>query len=368
MIKLKFSIEIKKFFSTPKNFIFMVLGPLVFTIIFGLTYSNDYLNNIPMAILDMDNSGTSRSVVEKFENDSRYDVLYYPQSIYELERLMDDKKVSSGLFIPKNFQNDIKSKKGTEAALLVDGANIAIGNNGLATGTEILNTINAGITIKFIEGKDIPPVLAENYGKIFQFNNRTLWDSKLSYRYYVMPGIILVLVQQLFLSIFVLNFIRDRENLVEKSLVHIFIGMGAYFISAGTLKYFLGIDFKGSLLIATLMAGIYLTVLLGIAMTIGSFFRDRVKATQFCMMMSMPTFLTAGYVWPIFKMPPLLTGILKLFWPLIYMVSPLRDFLIKGQFPTGYSLLFSEMIVFGVVWFVIGNKFSKKTFVEAKEE
>jgi len=183
-----------------------------------------------------------------------------------------------------------------------------------------------------------------------------------------MPGIILVLVQQLFLSVFVLNFISDRDNLLEKSLIHVFIGMGAYLISAGTLKYFLGIDFKGNLFVATIFAGIYLMVLLGIAMMIGSFFKDRVKATQFCMMMSMPTFLTAGYVWPIFKMPILLTGFLKLFWPLIYMVSPLRDFLIKGYFPDGFTILFFEMMIFGLVWFVIGHRFSKKAFLELKED
>jgi ABC-2 type transport system permease protein len=360
-------IELKKFFSKPKSFVFLVLGPIALTILFGSVYLNDYLNNIPMAILDLDNTEFSRSIVEKFENDSRYSINYYPNNDTELKELFDKRLVSSGLYMPKNFENDMKSKKGTNAALFIDGTNIAIGNNGIATGTEILNTINGGITIKFLEAEDLPPTLATNYAKIFQINSRTLWDPKLSYKSYVMPGLVLVIVQQLFLSVFVINYISDRKNLFGKAIVHIFFGMVAYFSSMLIIKNVFNIHMMGSIFVATIVVGIYLITLLGIAMTIGAFLRDKVKATQFCMMMSMPTFFMAGYIWPIFKMPVLLSGFMKLIWPLIYMVSPLRDFVLKGFFPKNFSITFVEMLIFGLIWFFIGNYFSKKFFKNSEE-
>jgi ABC-2 type transport system permease protein len=351
--------ELKKFLSKPTNLVFMVLGPLFFTYLFGYVYSSDYLNHVPMAILDLDQSSLSRSIIEEFDNNDRYSVDFIVEDTGALQRLIESNQASIGLFIPGDFERDIKSKKGSTAALMIDGTNVAIGNNALATGSEILNTVNAGVTINFLEGKNVPPRLASNYAQFFKMNTRVLWDTKLSYKTYMLPGMILVLVQQLFLSIFVVNYIEDRENLFIKALLHITIGTLTYFICFEALKYSLDIALLGSGLVASGVVFIYLCCLVGIAITIGKVTNDRLKATQFCMMMSLPTFLTAGYVWPAFKTPVGVTLFAKLLWPLVYLVSPLRDYMIKGVFPVGFQITFASMIIFGIVWLIIGLKLNK---------
>ncbi|MBN2899591.1 MAG: ABC transporter permease [Clostridia bacterium] len=357
----RFIEEIKKFFATPKNIVIMVLGPLFFTCLFGYVYSNDYLNRVPMAVLDMDQSSLSRSLIDKFDDNERYELNYIVSDMGELESVIESKEAVIGLFIPPDFEKDIKSKKGATAAMIIDGTNIAIGNNAMATGSEILNTVNAGITISFLEGKSVPPRLASNYAQLFKMNSRTLWDEKLSYKTYILPGMILVLVQQLFLSIFVVNYIEDRSNLVEKSLLHIVIGAVTYGLCFLTLKKVLHISLLGNVFIASGLVFLYLCCLLGIAITIGKVLNDRLKATQFCMMMSLPSFLTAGYVWPAFKMPVLITGVVKALWPLIYLVSPLRDYIIKGVFPVGFQTTLLGLVIFGILWMTIGVKAFKKT-------
>ncbi len=363
----KFIIELKKFFSVPKNLVFMILGPLALTMFFGYVFSNDYVNGIPIAVYDMDSSALSRSVIDNFSNDDRYNIMYYTNDLESIKALVDTKQVYLGLVIPENFQKDMKSKKGTSAALLVDGTNIAIANNAVATASEILNTINAGVNIQFLSGKGTPESLSENYAKLFQFNTRILWDQKLSYRYYIMPGMVLVLIQQLFLSVFVINYIKDQENAILKALIHIVTAMFSYMICLFLLRGVLNVNVIGNIGIASAIVGVYLVCLTGIGMTIGAVTKNPLRATQFCMMMSLPTFLTAGYVWPIFKMPAIITFAIKLFWPLIYMVSPLRDYLIKGSFPTGFGNGLIQLLIFGVIWMVIGRWVSKKSLL-AKEE
>ncbi|GAU79254.1 ABC transporter permease [Fusibacter sp. 3D3] len=355
-----FIVELKKFFSVPKNLVFMILGPLALTLFFGYVFSNDYVNGIPIAVCDMDGSALSRSVSELFSNDDRYEIIYYTHDLESIKELVDTKQVYMGLVIPKNFQKDMKSKKGTTAALMVDGTNIAIANNAVATASEILNTINAGVNIQFLSGKGTPERLSENYVKLFAFNTRILWDQKLSYRYYIMPGMVLVLIQQLFLSVFVINYIKDQENVILKALIHIVTGMFSYRICLLLLNEILNVKLLGHVGIATAILGVYLVCLTGMGMTIGALTRNSLRATQFCMMMSLPTFLTAGYVWPMFKMPAITTWIVKLFWPLIYMVSPLRDYLIKGSFPAEFRNGFIQLLVFGAFWLMMGRWISKK--------
>lgn len=352
--------EIKKFFSVPKNLVFMVAGPLFFTLLFGYVYSSDYLNHVPTAVLDMDQSGLSRTIIQEFEDNEKYDVVYYVEDRMTLEEMIRDKKAMAGLLIPPDFEKDIKGKKGATAALIIDGTNIAIGNNAVAAGSEILNTVNAGITIGFLEGKNVPPRLSNNYAQFFKINTRTFWDEKLTYKTYMLPGMILVLVQQLFLSVFVVNFIQDKENLFAKAQIHLLVGTLAYFLCLLTIKNVLNITVNGNMLIATLLVYVYLCCLTGIAITIGALTRDSLKATQFCMMMSLPSFITAGYVWPAFRMPVFVTGFSKALWPLIYMISPLRDFVIKGVLPTGAQSTFIGLLVFGIVWLFIGLKLTRK--------
>ncbi len=352
--------ELKKFFSVPKNLVFLIAGPLFFTLLFGYVYSNDYLDHVPLAVLDLDQSPLSRTIVKEFDDHAKYDLLYYVEDSESLEQLIKDKKVKIGLFIPPKFERDIKSKKGATAALVVDGTNIAIGNNAIAGGSEILNTINAGITIKTLEGKSVPPRLASNYAQFFKINTRILWDEKLTYKTYMLPGMILVLVQQLFLSIFVVNYIQDGKNIKEKAFIHIGVATLSYFICLFTMKNVLHILVRGNLVVATGLVLIYLCCLTGTALTIGAVTRDRLKATQFCMMMSLPTFMLAGYIWPVFKMPVSVTLFSKMVWPLIYLLSPLRDYVIKGVFPTGFTNTLVGLLIFGVVWLVIGVKMSKK--------
>ena len=356
--------ELKKFLSKPTNLVFMVLGPLVFTYLFGYVYSNDYLNHVPIAILDLDQSSLSRSIVNEFDHNDRYSVDYIVKDMGALETVLNDSKASLGLFIPPDFEKDIKAKKGSTAALIIDGTNVAIGNNVLATGSEILNTVNAGVSISFLEGKNVPPRLASNYAQLFKMNSRTLWDSKLSYKTYMMPGMILVLVQQLFLSIFVVNYIEDRSNLLFKALIHIAIGTITYLLCFMALKYSLNIALLGSGIVATGLVFLYLCCLVGIAITIGKVTNDRLRATQFCMMMSLPTFLTASYVWPAFKTPAAVSLFAKILWPLVYLVSPLRDYIIKGVFPVGFSATLIGLVCFGIVWLIIGLKAFNKS-VEA---
>lgn len=359
--------EALKFIKVPKNLIFLILGPLFFTFFFGFVYYNDYLNDISVGVFDQDHSLTSRMIVRTFNDSDRFAVTETPSNQQDFENLMRENKVNLGVFIPLNFEKDIRRGRDTGALLLVDGANIAIGNNGLAAAGEILNTLNAGVSIRIFEGHDASPESAEKLARLFQFQGRVLYDSKLSYKYYVLPGLLMVLIQQLFLAVFVPNFIEDPINPLRKGVVYASAGVLSYSMCLIALKNAIGISFAGNQVSAVILMAVYLFCLLGSSMTLAALLRTRLIATQFCMMLSMPTFLLAGYVWPISQMPPMLTFIVKLTWPLIHLLSPIRDILIKGT-PIGmfYGNI-AAVMAFGAVWFIIGSRLVKVRLVQEKK-
>lgn len=360
--------EAIKFVKVPKNLVFLLIGPIIFAIIFGFVYYNDYLNDITVGVYDLDHSATSRMIIQTFDDSDRFQVTQTPSNQQDFKTLMDNREIHLGVFIPKGFEKDIKRGRDTGALLLVDGANIAIGNNALATAGEVLNTLNAGVAIKVFEGKNINPDSAEKLAKLFQIQGRVLYDSKMSYKYYVLPGIIMMVVQQLFLAIFVPNFVEDPVNPLQKALLCIGTVMLSYSASLVFLDHVIGVHFAGSKLLAIALLTLYLFCLMGTAMTLSAIFRNRMIATQICMMLSMPTFLLAGYVWPVSQMPPVLTFAVKLTWPMIHMLCPMRDMLVKATPLHIFYGNIGTLLVFGAVWFAIGSKLVKIRLSGAIEE
>ena len=360
--------ELKKFFTVPKNLLFMIGIPMIFTVFFGNVYRNDYLNTIPITVYDMDNSSLSRSLVEEFDKNPRYTVDFYSENLDEVQQAVESTQVYMGVVIPSDFEKDVKSKKSSKVALIVDATNMAVANNALASATEIISTVNAGVNLQFLEGKNVPPSLSKRYVNIFEMNNRTLWDPKLSYKYYVMPGMILVLVQQLFLSIFVVNVIEDKTNIFYKILIHTIISSLTFLICTSLLKHVLGINIIGNMLTSTFLSFMYLISLSSIALVLALSISSPLRATQLCMLLSVPSFLTAGYVWPVMKMPQLSLYIIKALWPLIYMIAPLRDYLIKGALPYYFKSNMLQMTVFACIWFFIAFLISKKSRPGLDEE
>ncbi|MEJ8553996.1 ABC transporter permease [Tepidibacter sp. Z1-5] len=354
--------EIIKFFKQPKNIVILVLGPLFFTFLIGGVYMKDYLNDIPIVVLDMDNSSSSRMIVNEFENNDRYYIASRVNSFKELKYSIDSKESHMGIYIPKDFNKDIKKQKSSSVALIIDESNITVGNTALASASEILATLNAGINIKILQAKGIDPKTSYDLAKVFNFESRVLYDAKYTYKGYVMPGIILVFVQQLFLSAFIPAIMDDRENIFIKSIVYSTIGSLTYVLCALILKHVFHISFTGSFLYAFLYVTIFILTLVGPGMLIAALFKDKIQVTQFTMLLSMPTFLTAGYVWPVEQTPVVLSYIIKMIWPLIYAIAPVRDILVKST-PAG---IFRKDIIclmlFGCIWGLIGYNLFNRTF------
>ncbi|MCT4507692.1 MAG: ABC transporter permease [Tepidibacter sp.] len=352
--------EIIKFFKQPKNIVILILGPLFFTLLLGGVYMKDYLNDIPIVVLDMDNSSTSRMIIKEFENNDRYYISSRADSFEKLKYAIDGKEAYMGIYIPKDFNKDIKKQKSSSVALIIDESNITIGNTALSSASQILATINAGINIKILQAKGIDPKTSYDLAKIFNFQSRVLYDAKYTYKGYVMPGMILVFVQQLFLSAFIPAIMDDRENIFSKSIVYSTIASLTYVMCALILKYVLNINFTGSFLYAFLYVMLFILSLVGPGMLIAVLFKDKLKVTQFTMLLSMPTFLTAGYVWPIDQTPVVLLYIIRMIWPLIYAVAPVRDILVKSTPVSIFTKDIICLISFGCIWAFVGYNLFKR--------
>lgn len=379
---------------TLKNMFLLTLGPILFTFALGLVFSKIFVEEIPMGILDLDNSSTSRTIVKQFEESPKLKVVYHAQSDAELNEAIKTNKVKVGFIVPHNFGKDANTMKAPKTILLIDETNIVIGNNALSYGSEILNTLNAKIQLNVLEANNVVPYAAQKSISSLSFTERTLYDPQLSYMRYLMYAMIGIVIQQVYIGAVAPMLIEEKLNMMKmklrskkgyRKLAKIFVKVLVFALLAGVGasgslfiggKYF-DLPLRGNLLHYFMILGVFLLDLTAIAFVFSFIFDAIDQCVRFSMFLSVPTFLTAGYVWPEYMMPPHFFQVVKKLWPLVYFVNPLKTMNLKASDITVilpyikggiYYALFWLPIGVGLYMFKIaGVKIVKRKLLEPKE-
>ncbi len=351
--------------------IIVFIGPIFLTLLFGGIYYNDYVKDVPVAVLDEDCTSLSRLVNSYFITNERFQVTNYPESKQELQKLIDNGEVQMGLYIPKGFESKVGTYKSSEILVITDGSNVVTANNALAQATMIVQSVSAGIEMKLIQGKGVLPAVAENMALVYNIGERILFDPKMTYMNYLMICFLAIFIQQLMLAAMGGSFFRESEYITHgdtaKKVLGIvsscFIAMiPSLIVSVLILKTLFHVPFTGNMLTAVIMTLCFILALTGPSLVMASLTKDRIKYSQFEFMLSLPTFATAGCVWPVEQMPWLLAVIMKISWPLIYYAKTVQEVIIKGMGIITVLPNIISLLLFSAIWFPIGIHLYKKSF------
>ncbi len=357
--------------------IMFFIGIPVLSMWIGGAYYNSYVNDVSIAVLDEDNSSLSRKIIRYFDNNERFNVAYYAKSKAELEELIDERKVYMGLYIPKELSTNISAGNQSQVLILTDGTNVIISNNVYAGAASIIQSVSGGAAIQVIEGKaGYTENEATNIALPITFEERMLYDSKLTYLNYLMYGIMAVFLQQLMLSSMATLMSRNPQEVArEKTFIKLLakITVAAVFlISSGAFAIYLMHDKFGLIVNANIPVALFMSFLFVLAIScpgimIYSWAGKKTRFTQIVYMLSLPTFLTCGYVWPQDQMPPLLATVVRVVWPLMNYARSFDELMIKHLTFADVRGDIIGLVIYIAIMMPIALKCFKKHFRENVE-
>lgn len=361
----------KKWFQHVKPYFILLLIPILFTLIFGAAMSPIFVEKIPVALYDMDNSSTSRTVIDQFYDCPTFEISRDYNSIDEIKEGIMEDHIRGAIIIPDGFGKDLRGKKGAEALVLVDATNMVIGNNVESYATTIFTTINAGVQMGMLEAGGMVPYQAEKSLYTLNVADRTLYNPQTAYLYYLYAGLLAVFIQQAFLAVTPTILLKEKSRL--KKLINdpsvrrvqsvrmakVILGYaGISLISMLSClliaKVLFAYPLRGSLWLTLLLHMIFLICLVGVSLVIAAIFDDVTHCTQFTMFLTIPTFLSCGYSWPEYMMAPGFATAMKAIWPLYYYGNPLKDMMLKG---VGMEVIGHDILgglIYAIVWIPIG--------------
>ena len=134
----------------PMYVVLMVVLPVVSFSFFALLFGQGAIRNIPIAVLDQDNTTLSRKVIRMIDETPTALVACGIQDMAEGERLMREGKVVAVVLVPPFFEKSILSNTQTHLENYVSGTNITV--NGLLSKDiqTAVTTFSAGIQLQLL--------------------------------------------------------------------------------------------------------------------------------------------------------------------------------------------------------------------------
>jgi len=379
-----------KLFSSNSVVIAIFIGaPLLYGLLLGAVYKKGKVTNLPVLVIDLDNSPLSHKIIDMIDDSEVIDTkLLYNQN--DLRSQIIDEEYSAILTIPERFEAQIIQKRHPEIAVDINTANILTANYAAKAIQMVLGTLNAGIEIESIKKQGVPTVTAQAQYESFGVSYARFFNASANYMTFLWPGVLGIIIQQVFLLAMALSFAREFEEktfysefmpkakniwnaMFVKALPFWIMGIGILFALRFMFPLF-EVPFNANvvamigLIVAFLLAVTFLGILISIAIP------NQLKATEILMVVATPSFIVSGFTWPLSQMPSYIVYLANTI-PSTHFLIALRKVLLYGanfsEIWPEIKLLIILTLVFAVLSYILlklkiymNNKKSSQVIIE----
>ncbi len=319
-------------------------APLLYGLLLGAVYSKGKVNNLPILVIDLDDSPLSHTAIQML-NDSEVLAVSVEHDKQDLVQAVIDKNYEAIVTIPYRFEADIIQKRHPEIQVEVNTANILPANYGAKAIQVALGTLNAGIEIQSLTKTGMPMVTAKDSYEAFGVNYARFFNKSANYMTFLWPGVLGVIIQQVFMLAMALSFAREQEDktyatefyprvrnpwyaMFIKSLPFWLMGLGVLAALWAMFPLFkVPLQVHGPGMIALLVGLIFSVTMMGISVSLA--IPSQLKATEVLMVIATPSFILSGFTWPLSQMPGWVVKLANTI-PLTHFLDGLRKLMFYG--------------------------------------
>jgi ABC-2 type transport system permease protein len=335
--------------------IIVLIAPLFYALFYNSIYLNKTEKDIPIAVVDMDNSEFSRNFIRRIDAHELTAVNKVTGDIRESQDLLNKMVVQGVIIIPKDAEINLQSKKqititadlNTTRFLVSNDINKAVNEVAFSFGDEYRQIYFQNIGYNSRETKElIEPVRGEL---------RPMFNTIETYGEFLIPGLLALILNQTLMIGLSESIAKEREErklheLYEASGKNTLIAISGkgtfYFIMFSAYAYFFyvvtfsmfKINFLGSVSAVIVMTALLILSAIFFCVFISSFFKKKILSLQLLAFTSYPIFLVSGYVFPLRSMPVALQYISSCLPTTPYLNSFIR----LTQMGAGWSNIMSQ--------------------------
>jgi len=363
MFKRVWSLVIKEFIHLIKDWwmpAFMLFGGTLELLLVGWATSRP-ITNLPLMVLDQDQSAASRAVVVALENTGTFALEAEAPDMPTIQDAMERGEINAAVVIPPDFDNELASPKGKPTlAILLNGAESIPATAALRAVQGVISDMGEGITLRRLG-------LSPGAFSGFDPSLRVWFNETLSEALYTTPAELGLMLEFTVLLFAALSFARERELgtleqllvmpfssleiIIGKAIPAVLVGFCDFVIMLSMIHFAFHVPIRGSLALLLVVAFGYLLVELGKGMVISVTSRTQHQAFMLVMMIGMVDFMFTGYAAPVESMPEVIQLVANVV-PAYHWLTILRGILLKGA---GLDVLWPNILALAALGLVIGT-------------
>lgn len=174
--------------------IFFILVPLLYPLLYSWIYTNEVVHEVPVAVVDMSHSATSREFTRMFDASPDTKVAYQCGSLEEAKDLIGRQEAFGILYFPSDFQTNINRFEQSHLSIFCDMSFMLYYKAIFQTASAVAGDLNAGIQItragNWTEREN------EISTKPLDFDEVQMFNTTGGYGNFIIPGVLMLIMQQ----------------------------------------------------------------------------------------------------------------------------------------------------------------------------
>lgn len=366
--------ELRQIFRDRLMLRVIFLMPLMQLFILGYAVTFD-VKNLDVLVIDRDGTSASRGLVDRFEHNEHFVVKRIGDPGAGIEGYLRRGEAVIAIVIPKDFGRSLETGRPTEIEILLDGSNSNTAGIALGYCNRIVYRFAAD---RAAEGLARAPGAGHAAGaggapgiaraaRFIEPETRIWYNPELKSVYFMIPGIIAILLTIITMLLTGLAIVKERETgtleqllvtplkpwqiIAGKTIPFAMLGMAEMALATTVGVLWFGIPIAGNVALLALLGFTFIIATLGLGVLISTIAGTQQQALFVTWFFLQIFIMLSGLFYPIENMPRAVQTI-TLINPLRYFIAINREIFLKGGgldvlWPELRSLLIIGVCVFG---------------------
>lgn len=342
-------------------------APLLYGILIGYIYSKGKVTDLPIIVVDEDRSSMSAKAIEMMQDNEVLHIASLQFNAHNINTLMVEKEAACVVMIPKGFEKDVLTKRYPEITTVVNTANILTANYASGALQLVLGTLKVGTQLETLRKQGTPESLLMNQYEPFRTTFIKQNNRSTNYMYFLWPGVLATVLQQVLLLGLALSFAAEFEKgtfrelvqqtrstlllMTVKILPYLFMSFIVW-LMYWAFTWWFSIPFYENLGALTLVAGFFIMAVCFIGILVSILIPDQLKATEILMVVATPSFMLSGFTWPLSQMPEWIQMIAQVI-PLTHFLPAFRILIIENGSLQSASPYIWNLTLISLIGFVL---------------
>lgn len=300
--------EFRMIFSDGGILLILVFAMLIYGTIYSIAYGSEVVERVAIAVVDNDKSSSSRTIINGLRSGPDTEVLYEVASITEAQHLFYSRKIYGIIVIPDGFEKNILGGTQANVIAILDGSHLLLYRQVLEQATKDALTDGGTIEAMRLVVRGLNDLESEAIVQPIAYEGHTLHNPAMGYGSFVMPSIIVVIIQQTILIGLAMLGIRRRQEpqlhinatlgVAAKILTYMIIYGVNLIIVLGVIWPIFGFPYEGRTIDVIVLFAIYIIAVASLGLSLSHLFARREAPLMLLLWSSVPILLLAGVSYP----------------------------------------------------------------------